>query len=102
MVEIVTAAGSGVKIRLKVVAGASRTKVAEVLGERLKVQVAAPPEGGKANKAVCELLAKVFGVPARNVSIVAGHGQSMKTALLVVVSVQEAAHRLGSPRKVKP
>lgn len=85
----------GVEIRLKVVPGASRTRVVGVLGDRLKVQVAAPPEGGKANRAVCELLAELLGVPARNVSIVAGHGQAMKTALAAGVSEEQAAKRLG-------
>lgn len=69
----------GIALRIKVVPGASRSKVAGVLGDRLKVAVAAPPEGGKANRAVCELLAELFGVPVRDVSIIEGHTQPRKT-----------------------
>lgn len=69
----------GVLIHVKVVPGASRDRIAGLLGDRLKIQVSAPPEGGKANKAVCALLAKAMGVAKRDVTIAVGHGQPMKT-----------------------
>lgn len=62
----------GVVIRVKAVPGASRDQIAGVLGDRLKVKVAAPPEGGKANKAICALLAKELGVKPGQVEIVSG------------------------------
>ena len=49
---------------MKVVPGASRTRLAGQLGDALKVAVAAPPEAGKANAALIELLAQVFAVEA--------------------------------------
>lgn len=69
----------GVEVRLKVVPGASRSAVAGVLGDRLKVRVAAPPEDGRANRAVEDLLAEATGAACR---IIAGHGSPQKTALL--------------------
>ena len=45
----------------------------------LRVRVSVPPEGGKANEAVCELLAKVLGVPKTDVAIVTGHRGRVKT-----------------------
>jgi hypothetical protein len=57
-------------LRIKVVPGASRSEIVGPLGDRLKVRVAAPAEGGKANRAVIELLRKRLGVS--NVEIVAG------------------------------
>lgn len=57
-------------MRIKVVPGASRSEIVGPLGDRLKVRVAAPAEGGKANRAVIELLRKRLGVS--NVEIVAG------------------------------
>ncbi len=69
----------GVEVRLKVVPGASRTGIAGVLGDRLKLRVAAPPEGGRANRAVEELLSRLSGRPCR---ISAGHGTPLKSALI--------------------
>jgi uncharacterized protein (TIGR00251 family) len=53
-----------------------RAKRAEVGGERagrLLVRTPAPALDGKANRAVCELVAAHFGVPARHVTIESGH-----------------------------
>ncbi len=68
----------GIEIKLKVVPGASRSRIVGPLGDRLKVKVAAPPEDGKANRAVVELLARWLGTEA--IEIVAGHGHPEKTA----------------------
>jgi uncharacterized protein (TIGR00251 family) len=43
-------------LRIKVVPSASRSEIVGPLGDRLKVRVAAPAEGGKANRAVIDLL----------------------------------------------
>ncbi|MGH7244661.1 MAG: DUF167 domain-containing protein [Phycisphaerales bacterium] len=78
--------GDGCLIRLKVVPGSSRDALAGVLGDRIKVRVAAAPEAGKANKAVCELLARTLGVKARDVSLVAGAASPEKTVRVAGVS----------------
>jgi uncharacterized protein (TIGR00251 family) len=69
---------AGLELRLKVVPGASRSAIAGVLGDRLKVRVAAPPEDGKANRAVIEVLVAWLGTAG--IEIVAGHGHAEKTA----------------------
>ncbi len=66
------------QIRVKAVPGASRDQVAGVLGDRLKVKVAAPPEGGKANKSICALLAKELGVKPAQIEIVSGASSAEK------------------------
>ena len=38
----------------------------------LKVKVAAIPERGKANEELCEVLARHYNVPVRDVEVVAG------------------------------
>jgi hypothetical protein len=91
-----TANGPGVCLRVKVVPGASRDKVVGMLGDRLKVAVSAPPEAGKANKAVCKLLSGVLGVPPRDVSVTAGHTQPTKTVTVTGINVEQAAQRLTS------
>ncbi|MFO0934771.1 MAG: DUF167 domain-containing protein [Planctomycetota bacterium] len=67
-----------VLVPLKVVPGASRSKVVGPLGDRLKVAVAAPPERGAANAEVCRVLAAALGVRPGDVAVVAGHGTPLK------------------------
>jgi uncharacterized protein len=52
-----------------------RSRKNEIAGERagaLLVRVTAPPVDGRANDAVCRLIAKRLGVPPSRVSIVRG------------------------------
>lgn len=68
-----------VTLSLKVVPKASKDEVVGLLEDgSVKVKVTAPPEKGKANAAVCELLAGAFGVPKRNVEILRGETSSNK------------------------
>lgn len=84
----------GVTVRVKVVPGSSRDRLAGVLGDRLKVTVSAPPEGGKANRAVCELLASLLGMPLKQVTLVLGQTQPMKTILVTGMTLCDVAQRL--------
>lgn len=83
--------GDGVWIRLKVVPGASQTALAGLHGDRYRVRVAAPPEDGKANRAVVDLLAARLGVARRDVAIVKGHASPQKTVHVRGVSTEAAA-----------
>lgn len=40
--------------------------------EEVHIKVTAPPDGGKANKAVCQVLAKSIGIPKSAVEVVRG------------------------------
>ena len=84
----------GVELRVKVVPGASRDRVAGMLGDAVKVQVAAAPERGKANVAVEQLIADALGVPKKSVSVVAGHTQPRKTIRIEGVTVADVEARL--------
>ena len=42
---------------IKVVPNARKDEIVGLVGQRLHVRVSAPPEWGKANKAVCKLIA---------------------------------------------
>jgi len=63
---------------VKAVPGSSRSRIVGELGDRLKIQVAAPPEGGKANRAVAEVLAHWLGLAKSEVELVSGAGQPAK------------------------
>ena len=78
MTWLVTVPG-GCHLRVKVVPGASRSAVAGVLGDRIKVRVAAPPEDGRANRALADLLGALTGCTC---TVVAGHGSPQKTVLV--------------------
>jgi len=53
-----------------------------MLGDALKVQVAAAPEKGKANEAVRAVLARFFAVKIGQVELISGQTQPRKTFLL--------------------
>ncbi len=86
--SIVESTEGGVLIRVKAVPGAKREQVAGVLGDRLKIKVSAPPEGGKANAAICALIAKKLGVKAGAVSVVSGMTNPEKVVLVVGVEAE--------------
>lgn len=88
--NLLVASDQGVHLQIKAVPGASRSKIAGILGDRLKVAIAAPPEGGKANKAICQLLATTFSLPVRDVQVVRGTTNPHKTVQLSGLSVEKA------------
>jgi uncharacterized protein (TIGR00251 family) len=88
----------GVEINIKVVPGASRDRIAGVLGDALKIQVAAPPEKGKANKSVCALLAEAVGVHSRDVAVVSGHTSPRKVVRIMGTTVGALRAALGLSR----
>ena len=75
-------------VNVKVIPKAQRTEAVEVLEGAddelvLKVKVAAVPEKGKANKALCEYLAGEFGVPKSAVAVVQGQTSQRKVVKMV-------------------
>jgi uncharacterized protein (TIGR00251 family) len=85
---------AGVRLPVKVVPGAARDRIVGALGSALKVQVAAPPEQGKANARLCALLAEALGVPARSVQVVSGHGSARKVVVVHGLDVDTVRARL--------
>lgn len=70
--------GSTLLLTLHIQPGASRTEVAGLHGDALKVRVASPPVDGKANATLLDFLAEVFGVPRRDVTLVRGETSRAK------------------------
>lgn len=66
-------------LRIKVIPRSKNNQVSGELADgTVKVHVTAPPEKGKANQQVCEVLAAHYKVPVRAVHIVTGHGNPRK------------------------
>ncbi len=84
----------GIALRVKVVPGARRDHIAGMLGDRLKVTIAAPAEDGKANRALCRLFARRLEVAGRDVAVAAGHSGPMKTLHIRGIDPATAASRL--------
>lgn len=83
-----------VRVLVKAVPGATRDEVVGPLGDRLKIRVAAPPEGGRANRAICRLLAASLGVPVRDVEIASGTCRAEKSLLVRGVEADEVRRKL--------
>jgi hypothetical protein len=62
--------------------GASRDDVVGEHDGMLKLAVSAPPERGKANKAVCKLLARELDISAGSVKVVSGQTSRRKEFLV--------------------
>ena len=81
--DIVRSAGNrsrpGMDIRVKVSPKSSKTELTGYLPDGTwKVKVAAAPEKGKANRALCEFLAEKLGVAKSRVRIVSGETSHLK------------------------
>jgi uncharacterized protein (TIGR00251 family) len=66
------------RLNVKVVPGSSRNQIVGWLGDALKIKVTAPPEKGKANEAVVELLAEALDVSTDDIMVVSGHSSPSK------------------------
>jgi uncharacterized protein (TIGR00251 family) len=70
--------GLAMRFNLKVIPNASRSEVIIEENGDWKVKVQAPPEDGRANKAVIQLLAKHFKISKNRVKIIAGERSHQK------------------------
>ena len=70
-------------LHVRVSAGAKTEKVEELGPDTYKVRVSAPPERGKANARVLELLSKHLGLPLTSLIIHSGHTSRNKVIIAV-------------------
>ncbi|TWT62097.1 DUF167 domain-containing protein [Rubinisphaera italica] len=66
------------RLHLKVVPSSSRDQIVGWLGEALKIKVKAPPEKGKANASVIELIATKLNIPRESMSLISGETSPVK------------------------
>lgn len=69
----ITQEPGSILLPIKAVPGAKRDQIAGWLGDRLKIRVSQPPEAGKANRAICQLLAQELNIPESTIELVRGH-----------------------------
>jgi uncharacterized protein (TIGR00251 family) len=74
---------------------AGRDEIVGERGGRLLVRVTAPPVGGKANDALCRLIAKRAGLAPSKVTILRGHTARDKVLNVEGIAPQELRAALG-------
>jgi len=87
------------RLRLRVSPGAGRSALVGRHGDAWKVRVSAPPERGRANEAVVELLAASLGLSRPDVRLVSGGGSRDKIVELSGLTYEEVERRLEAAGK---
>jgi uncharacterized protein len=82
------------RIELTVSPGAARTELVGRHGDGWRARVAAPPERGRANAALAELLAGLLDVPLDRVAVVAGKSSRRKVVEVEGLDADELDRRL--------
>jgi uncharacterized protein (TIGR00251 family) len=96
-----TSVETSLRLRVRVIPGARRSEVVGRLGEAWKVRVAAPPERGRANDELIDLLARTLRVPRSSVRVATGHTTGQKLVEIADLTRAEAEGRLVSAGKEK-
>ena len=70
---------ASIHLDIKAVPGASKTECAGVRDKRLRIRIAAAPEGGRANAELISFLAKALNCAKRDLRLVCGEKSRLKT-----------------------
>ena len=90
------------RLKLKIVPGASSDEVVGWYGDALKVRISAPPERGKANVALLALLASALNVPLAAVQLVAGGASPHKVVEIAGLTDAELRQKLDKVGRANP
>ena len=82
------------ELKVRVIPNASRDEVVGWYGDALKLKTRVPPEDGKANKAVCALLAKRLALPKKRITVVRGATNQNKVLRIEGLDADALARRL--------
>ena len=85
----------GVVVSVRVVPGARATEIAVVSAGVLRIRVAAPAVGGKANEALLGFLARQIGLRARDLVLLSGEKSRLKRVLVRCLATDEVATASG-------
>jgi len=80
----------GVLLSVRVQPGSRKAGILGVHGTQLKVAVHAPPEKGKANDALIEVLAETLGLRKKQIILQQGATNQNKVLLLMGINLNEA------------
>ncbi len=86
--------GNDAYLSVYVQPGASADRIEGEYNAMLKVRISAPPEKGKANKALIRLLSATLGIPKSGVTVVKGETCRAKQLKLNGISAAEIEKRI--------
>jgi len=82
------------RITVTVSPGAGKSELVGRHGDGWRARVAAPPERGRANEALCKLLAAALSVPLSSVRVAAGRSVRAKVVEIDGLEAAEIERRL--------
>jgi uncharacterized protein len=82
------------RLSVTVSPSAARSELVGRHGDGWKARIAAPPERGRANQALVELLAEALGVPRSEVRVVAGQTAKAKVVEVDGLEAEDVERRL--------
>ncbi len=95
--DFVKSSKDGALLRLRVSPRSKRSSVSGLYGEvAVRLSVAAPPVGGKANAEVEKFLSKILDVPKGDVCVIGGASGRDKTVLVHGARAEQVRTRLGA------
>jgi uncharacterized protein (TIGR00251 family) len=81
---------NGITLNIQVVPGSSKSELAGIKDDALKLKIAAPPVEGKANAECIRFLSEILGVKKNRIVITSGHRSRKKVVSIDGISDQEA------------
>ncbi len=88
--------GGGLELAVLAAPRASRSEIAGVAGDRLRIRLAAPPVDGAANEELVRFLAGALGLPRSRVKVAAGVAGRRKTVAIEGIGSDAARRLLGA------
>ena len=89
MSDFLKPTSGGVLLLIHLQPRSSRSELAGIHGDRLKIRLTAPPVDSKANEALCDFLAERLGVSKSAVRMVKGEKSRNKTVLIEAVTIDQ-------------
>jgi uncharacterized protein len=86
-------ADGGTELSIHIQPGASKSEIAGLHDDTLKIRIQARPVDGAANAALVEFVATCLGVPRKEVKILRGE-KSRRKSVWVAIQADEAERRL--------
>ena len=94
MADFLQIAKNSVLLTVKAHPGARQSRFNGVVGNSLKIDVAAPPEGGAANRELIAFLAEVFGIAKQRIKVIRGETSRSKVVGIADADIAEIENKI--------